>query len=138
MRPSWWTGESNAGSAVTSGLRLSPQQNVVLRYELPSIDWAGRVTLTVQRTREGASPSQIIIKLADVNAAGKTTILDMDVKTGPVSPGETLFFDMPQDMAQVLTSGAVNSLALSAAQPLLIESPAVNISSGVLTFIKES
>lgn len=138
VRPSWWTGESNVGSAVTSGLRLSPDQNVVLRYEMPPIDWAGRVTLTVQRTREGSSPSPIIIKLADVNAAGKTTILDMDVKTGPMSPGETLFFDMPQDMAQVLTSGAVNSLALSAAQPLLIESPAVNISSGVLTFIKES
>lgn len=138
VRPSWWTGESNVGSAVTSGLRLSPDRDVVLRYEMPPIDWDARVTLTVQRTREGSSPSPIIIKLADINAAGKTTILGMDVKTGPVSPGETIFFDMPQDMAQVLTEGAANSLALSAVQPVLIESPAVNISSGVLTFIKES
>lgn len=139
VRPSWWTGESNTGNTTTSGLRLAPKQDVVLLYGIPSIEWDEfHVSLTIQRTSEGFSPSPIIIKLADINAAGKTTILGMDVKTGPVSPGETIFFDMPQDMAQVLTEGAANSLALSAVQPVLIESPAVNISSGVLTFIKES
>lgn len=138
VRPSWWTGESNVGNTVTSGLRIAPQQKVVIRYDMPPIDWGGRATLTVQRTSEGAEASPMAIQLADTGSDGNPTVLDMAVKTPPVNPGETIVFDMPANMAGRLLDGAANSLVLSTDKPMFIESPAVNISSTLLTFIKES
>jgi len=139
VRPSWWTGESNTGNTTTSGLRLAPKQDVVLLYGIPRIAWNEfHASLTIQRTSEGFRPSQIIIKLADTGSNGNTTVLGSSAKTSPVSPGETIVFDLPQDMVQILADGSANSLALSAEQPMFIESPAVNISSTLLTFTKES
>lgn len=139
VRPSWWTGESNTGNTTTSGLRLAPKQDVVLLYGIPSIEWDEfHVSLTIQRTSEGFSPSPITIKLTDTGSNGNTTVLGISAKTSPVSPGETIVFDLPQDMAQVLAAGAANSLSLSSEHPMFIESPAVNISSTLLTFTKES
>lgn len=138
VRPSWWTGESNVGNTVTSGLRIAPQQTVIVKYEMPPIDWGGRVTLTLQRTREGAAPSPIVIKLADTGGDDRAIVRDMAAKTPPVAPGETIVFDMPPNMAGQLLDGAANSLVLSADQPIFIESPAVNISSALITVIKEN
>lgn len=139
VRPSWWTGESNTGNTTTSGFRLAPKQDVVILYEIPSIAWDEfHASLTIQRTSEGFRPSPIIIKLADTGSNGNTTVMGIAAKTSPVSPGETIVFDLPQDMLQILADGSANSLALSAEQPMFIESPAVNISSTLLTFTKES